>query len=189
MGEARRRREVTDNGSRADNRPSLRAPDEETRPVSIDHEERARLRLAELRGALDDDTAQVFQDKFYAEAPPGWTYEWKLHSAFNKEYPQYLAGMMRHGWSPVPSSRVRHLLYPEYEGENCIVDGLILMERPKELTERRRERDYQNAVQQVKSKVESAKEAPPGTAPRGPGAHPDLPARIKTHIGPMAVPE
>lgn len=186
MGEARRR-QMAENVSHADTRPGLRADDEITRPLVIDHEERARKFLEEIRPTLE--AAEDFHDKFYAEAPPGWDYNWKRWSVYGKEDPQYLSGLMRTGWRPVPSNRHRNLLYPEYNGESIIVDGNILMERPMVLTEQQRAFEKANAEQQVKSKIESAKEAPPGTAPRGPGAHPDLPSRIKTHIGPMSVPE
>lgn len=174
-----------DNGRR----PGLRAPDE-ARPVAIDHEARARKRMAELRPLLENESiGGEVADKFYAEAPPGWTYEWKLYSVFNKEYPQYLAGLKHQGWSPVPASRVRHLLYDEYTDENCVVDGLILMERPKELTDRRRKQDHDFAVHQIKSKEEAAKyEAPEGTAPR-PKQFEGWKPRINTEVGPIGVPE
>ena len=53
----------------------------------------------------DDDNSEVFVDKWYAAAPPGWTYEWKTHSVFNKEFPQYHNSLLRTGWAPVPASR------------------------------------------------------------------------------------
>ena len=45
--------------------------------------QRARRRVAEMRALHgDDDNSEVFVNKWYAAAPPGWTYEWKTHSVF-----------------------------------------------------------------------------------------------------------
>ena len=120
------------------NKETVRSEDEvaSAKPQIVDHEARARARVAEISAIHgDDDFSEVYVDKWFAEAPPGWIYEWKTHSVWNKEYPQYVAATQRNGWSPVPC-RVRHRLYPEYEGENTIIDGMILMERPKEINDR-----------------------------------------------------
>lgn len=174
------------------NEPSYRAQEElaAARPMPVDHEERARKRLAELRAQIGDDFgSDVFIDKFYALAPPGWSYNWKRYSTFNKEDPQYLASQSRFGWSPVPAHRHRELLFPEYADESIIVDGLILMERPKELTDLRNKLDNEAAVAQVRAKEEQAmSEAPEGTAPR-PKSFDGWRPRIQTEIGPLGVPE
>lgn len=172
------------------NEPSYRVQDElvAARPVPVDHEERARKRLAELRAQIGDDFgSDVFIDKFYAVAPPGWSYNWKRFSTWNKEDPQYLASQARFGWSPVPAHRHRELLFPEYADESIIIDGLILMERPQELTDLRKKLDYESAVSQVTMKEASMADAPEGTAPRN---HPEVRPRISTQIGPpIGVPE
>jgi len=170
-------------------RPGLRGQ-EEARPGYIDHMERARKRIAELRaqyGDLDSDDSDVYQDRFYAEAPPGWTYEWKTHTVFNKTFPHYTTSLMRSGWAPVPSHRHRELLYPEYEGEAIIIDGLMLMERPKELTERRRMRERMKATEQVRSSEAKLVEAPPGTAPRD--SHREIRPRVGSSVGPIGIPD
>jgi hypothetical protein len=164
-------------------RPPIRGADEK-RPGFDDHLERARKRVAEMRALHgDDDTGDVFVDKWYAEAPAGWTYEWKTHSVFNKEYPQYMHSLQRTGWSPVPSARHRDLIYPGYTGESIINDGMILMERPKELTDRVRRREFMRAVEQVRSSEAKLADAPPNTAPRGTQSY--TAPRVSGHVGPV----
>jgi hypothetical protein len=160
--------------------------DDERRPGNEDHLARARARIAEMRALHGDDDSgpgEVFVDKWFAQAPPGWTYEWKTHSVFNKEYPQYYSGLLRTGWSPVPAARHRDLIYPGYTGETIINDGLILMERPKELTDRVRRRDLGKAVDQVRNSEAKLVEAPAGTAPRN--THPHSRVTLASHVGPV----
>jgi len=176
---------MTDAGisDRARNGATARGADER-RPGSEDHLERARKRVAEIRALHgDDDNTEVFVDKWYAEAPPGWTYEWKTHSVFNKEFPQYQSALLRTGWSPVPAARHRDLTYPGYADENIVVDGMMLMERPKELTDRVRKREYLKAVDQVRQSEAKLADAPPGHAPRN--VNPRTMPQLAAHTGPV----
>lgn len=171
---------------RANERPDLRA-DDEVRPDFIDHMERARKRVAELRQLHGDDDSleDTFYDKWYCEAPPGWSYEWKTHSVWNKEYPQYYNTLLRRGWAPVPASRHRHLLYPEYTDESIIIEGMVLMERPKELTDRQRLRDIRKAADVVRNSEIKLTEAPPGTPSRS--ENPRVRPRLSSHVGPVDI--
>jgi hypothetical protein len=182
---------MTDEGFMgANGRPGYRDP-EEARPGYVDHMERARQRISQLRaqyGDLDESgDDEVYLDRFYAEAPPGWTYEWKTHTVFNKQFPHYMTALLRGGWSPVPAHRHRELLYPEYADESIILDGLMLMERPKELTDRRRMRDERKATEQVRTSEAKLSEAPPGTAPRD--AHRKTKPRLGSAVGPIGIPD
>jgi hypothetical protein len=164
--------------------------EEEARPGYMDHMERARRRISELRaqyGDMEDEDSDVNLDRFYAESPPGWTYEWKTHTVFNKTFPHYTNQLLRSGWSPVPASRHRELLFPEYSDESIIVDGLMLMERPKELTDRRRMRERSKATDQVRNSEAKLTEAPPGTAPRD--QHRKTQPRVGSTVGPIGVPD
>jgi hypothetical protein len=163
---------------------------DEARPGYIDHMERARQRISQLRaqyGDLDEEDSDVYLDRFYAESPPGWTYEWKTHTVFNKTFPHYTTQLMRTGWAPVPANRHRELLYPEYDGESIIIDGLMLMERPKELTDRRRLRERIKATDQVRNSEAKLVDAPPGTAPRD--AHRKTQPRVGSTVGPIGIPD
>jgi hypothetical protein len=162
---------------------SMRGSDE-MRPGAEDHLERARKRVAEIRALHgDDDNSDVYVDKWYAAAPPGWTYEWKTHSVFNKEFPQYHNALLRTGWAAVPASRHRDLTYPGYADENIIIEGMILMERPKELTDRVRKRELLKAVDQVRSSEAKLADAPPGHAPRN--VNPRTMPQLGAHTGPV----
>jgi hypothetical protein len=156
------------------------------KPQIVDHEARARERIAQFRAEHGDgDFSEVYVDKWFAQAPPGWTYEWKTNSVWGKEYPQYVASLQRTGWSPVPAHRHRELLYPEYDAENVIIDGMLLVERPKELTDRVRRQEYARAIEVVRSSERKLAEAPAGTAPRT--AHAETVPRVRGHVGPVSI--
>lgn len=156
------------------------------RPIIIDHEARARARVAQVRAIHgDQDYSDGFVDKWFAQAPPGWVYEWKTHSVWNKEYPQYVSSLQRSGWSPVSASEHRELLYPEYEGENIIIDGMILMEKPKELVDQVRQREYNRAIEVVRNSERKLAEAPSGTGPRT--AFAETMPRVRGHVGPVTI--
>ena len=162
----------------------------ETRPGYVDHMDRARRRISELRaqyGDIDTEESDVYLDRFYAESPPGWTYEWKTHTVFNKTFPHYTTQLLRSGWAPVPANRHRELLYPEYQDESIIIDGLMLMERPKELTDRRRMRERIKATDQVRNSEAKLVEAPAGTAPRD--QHRKTQPRVGSTVGPIGIPD
>ncbi|MDE2106460.1 MAG: hypothetical protein KGL39_55100 [Patescibacteria group bacterium] len=114
---------------------------------------RAARRAAELRdhlGDMDDGT-----DEFYInpdDVPEGWTYEWKRKTIMGAEDPAYQVSLARAGWEPVPTSR--HPSYMPDTGQYPIIErkGMVLMERPAEIHEEARARDYRRAVGQVRTK-------------------------------------
>lgn len=168
-------------------RPNWR-PEDEERPGYIDHAQRARDRLAELR-ALHGDDFDIQSDvdeslgKWLLEAPSGWVYQWKLFSVWNKEYPNYLAALYRAGWSPVPAARHRSKLYGGYKEENIIQEGLILMERPLEWETRARLREERKTLDQIRTSELKLSDAPPNTAPRD--RHPGARPWTRGHVGPV----
>jgi hypothetical protein len=173
------------NGNGRAARQAIRG-DDERRPGQEDHAERARKRLAEIRALHgdDDDLSETFVDPWFAQAPPGWTYEWKTHSVFNKENPQYQNMLLRTGWSAVPAHRHRDLTYPGYDGEAIIRDGMILMERPKELTDRVRKREQMKAFDQVRNSEAKLTETPAGHGQRNTG-HAFTAPKLSSHVGPV----
>lgn len=127
-------------------RPEIREEDPRTR---------AARRVAELRdhGAVNDEGT----DDFYipmGEIPPGWTYEWKRNTVFGAEDPAYQVQLRRHGWEPVPA--IRHPSFmPEGMTKGYIErKGMILMERPEEITNEARDRELRKARGQVRAKEE-----------------------------------
>jgi len=149
----------------APERPPLR-----TNPKEEDPRERARKRAEEIRehlGGLDEGT-----DEFYIPpsiVPDGWTYEWKRHTIFNQEDPAYTVQLAREGWDPVPVDRcARHRsMMPENWTKGTIErKGMVLMERPAEISAEVRRMDLLRARQQVRVKEQQLAATPDGTLTR-----------------------
>lgn len=138
-----------------------------TERSSDDPRARAEKRAAELReqrgGNMDDGV-----DKFYIPAviPDGWSYEWKRHETLGKRDPSYEVSLQYNGWEPVPRSRHPEMMPGNFPGETITREGMILMERPQEITDERTKRDRQTARDQVRAKEENLTAAPPGTFER-----------------------
>lgn len=141
----------------------------EMRPAMRDDDPRARAaaRTAQLRDHLGDLDEGV--DKFYVppeDVPDGWEYEWKRLSVYGKEDPGYQVQTARTGWEAVPVSR--HPNYMPASGGHKIIerDGLILMERPKEISDEVRRIERRKANAQMRQKEEQLNATPEGHLPR-----------------------
>jgi hypothetical protein len=137
------------------------------KPREEDPRARAARRAMELREqtSSDDDGA----DKFYVDPkiiPDGWSYEWKMFTVLGKENPSYQIAMAHKGWEAVPRSRHPHLMPINYQGETIEREGMLLMERPLEITQEARARDQRIARAQVRGKEEQLGGAPAGTFER-----------------------
>lgn len=138
-------------------------------PAAREEDPRARAakRAAEIRGhrtaqSLDEtDRFKVNAD----EIPPGWTYEWKRKTVYGKEDPAYEVELARGGWEPVPASRHPSMM-PKGKFETIERDGMILMERPKELSDDARAAELRRARLQVRSKEAQLNASPDGTFER-----------------------
>ena len=131
---------------------------------------RAAARAAEIRqhgGGLDEGT-----DEFYVPpniVPDGWTYEWKRHKIWNQEDPSYNVQLRREGWDPVPLHRDadHEAMMPSgWEGQTIERKGMILMERPKEISDEMRRIEQKRARDQVRTKEAQLAGAPDGTFTR-----------------------
>lgn len=131
--------------SRPEMRPAMREEDPRTR---------AARRAAELRdhrgGDMDEGTDDFYID--LSDIPPGWTYEWKRKLVLGAEDPAYMVALARAGWEPVPTSR--HPSYMPDGGNYPTIErkGMILMERPTEITDDARENERRKARNQVRQK-------------------------------------
>ena len=141
-------------------RPSMR---QEVAPKEESPRERAARKAAELRahrnGELDDGT-----DEFFIEPgviPDGWTYEWKTFEIYGAEQSSHITKLLRDGWEPVPASRHPEMMPRGYDGAEIRRKGMVLMERPAEITSEVREAELRRARLQVRAKEEqlSASEA------------------------------
>lgn len=150
----------------------------------------AARRAAEIRGHfqgnMDDGT-----DRFSAPLPPdGWTYEWKRKSLLGMEDNPHMTNLKRAGWEEVPvdfDADHRSMMPPNWNGGTIERDGLILMMRPKVITEEMRQIELRRAKAQVQAKESQLNEAPMGQFER---ANKDQSlAKVKKAYEPIAVPK
>jgi len=97
--------------------------------------------------------ATVNEDVFFIpldEIPEGSEYEWKRWSVSGQHDPFYIAQMREQGWEPVNPKRHPNWVPPGYVEPNIIKNGMILMERPKELSEEARREIRQLSRRQVR---------------------------------------
>lgn len=104
------------------------------------------------------------QDEFRVDAdiiPDGWSYEWKRYSTLNQEDPSYISELARHGWTPVP--RERHPEFMPLNSKSKVIErkGLVLMERPAQITEMYKQRDFEAARRQNMLTKEKLRETGP----------------------------
>ena len=144
--------------------------------------ERAKRRAAELKGSLTsmDDTPDEFAIPAHI-IPEGWSYEWKRKSVFGQEDSSYMMSQEARGWEPVPASRHRSMM-PEGHYNTIERKGMILMERPKEITDEAKRQDRMRARDAVKSREQQLAEAQAGQFARNKPT-------ISKGYEPMAMPE
>lgn len=138
------------------------------RPEALTSEEspreRAARKAAELRahrqGDMDDGT-----DEFFVEPgiiPDGWTYEWKTKTVLGAEDPAHQVKLARDGWEPVPASRHPEMMPAGHKGNEITRKGMVLMERPTEITDEVRQLELRRARLQVRAKEDQLSASQPG---------------------------
>ena len=143
-------------------REEMRASQREEDPRA-----RAERRAAEIRQHLKGDVSDG-ADRFYVDPhiiPDGWSYEWKRKTIWGKEDPAHEVELSRQGWEPVPATRHPQMM-PRGNWQTIERDGMILMERPKVLTDDAHKSNLRNARLQVKAKEAQLNQAPEGTFDR-----------------------
>lgn len=157
-------------------------------PRDEDPRERALKRTAEIRGhsgGITDGTDEFYIDP--AIIPEGWTYEWKRRLVINQEDPSYQVHLARMGWEAVPARRHPQLMPLGSHHQTIERKGMILMERPKEITDEARSIELRRARMQVRAKEEQLAAAPPGQFERN---NKDAAlVKIKKSFESMAIPE
>ena len=136
-------------------------------PREDDPRARAERRAAEIRQHLKGDTSDG-ADRFYIDPnviPDGWSYEWKRKTIWGKEDPAHEVELARKGWEVVPASRHPEMM-PKGNWQTIERDGMILMERPKVLTDEAHNTNLRSARLQVKAKEAQLTQAPDGTFER-----------------------
>jgi hypothetical protein len=136
-------------------------PDEP--PSPDDPRTRAARRAAELRehrGMWDEG-----QDSFAIDPriiPDGWSYEWKVMTVLGAKNAANEIATARGGWEPVPASRHPELMPKGWSGVTIERDGMILCERPKEITDEAVMREKLKARNQVRDKEQQIQMSPAG---------------------------
>lgn len=167
------------NSARGDMRPEMREDDPRAR---------AAKRAAELRLHAADIPEGV--DEFFIDPhkiPEAWSYEWKTHTVIGKEDPAYQVQLAQAGWQSVPASRHPEMMPKGHAGECIERKGMVLMERPLEITQDARDRESRRARLQVRNKEEQLNAAPKGQFDR---ANKDASlVRVNKSYEPMAIPK
>jgi hypothetical protein len=143
-------------------RPDARALQREEDPRA-----RAERRAAEIR-KHNEGASTGEADRFFIDPrmiPDGWSYEWKRKTLWGKEDTAHDVEMSRLGWEAVPVTRHPELM-PKGNFQTIERDGMILMERPKVLTDEAHAANLRRARQQVRAKEAQLSQSPDGTLPR-----------------------
>lgn len=162
-------------GDRPARRPGPHAPlptpqvaaQPEPMPEVRYNEEDPRTRAARRAAELRDNRPDIPEgnDKFAIPpnmVPDGWSYEWKTHTVLGAKNPAYEVSVARAGWEAVPASRHPELMPAGWTGATIEMDGMILMERPMEITREAQEREKLKARKQVLDKEAQVTQAPAG---------------------------
>ena len=159
LEEVERHLEETEETVAEATRPDMRPPLRDDDPRAA-----AKRRAAEILGHLG--TMDEGVDEFYFspdQIPDGWTYEWKRRTIMGQEDPAYQVALARTGWEAVPASRHPEMMPAGWKGNTIERKGMILMQRPQEITERVEELDLRKARNQIKAKEQQLNAAPPGS--------------------------
>jgi hypothetical protein len=126
----------------------------------------AAVRTEELRARLRiNDPDKALHDDFYidpAEIPEGWDYNWKRKSTAGQIDEEYQVELAQDGWEPVDTARHPYMMPKGYRGA-IERKGMILMERPAEISEMVRQRDIAAARQVVIDQNQALGQSTPGT--------------------------
>lgn len=168
--------------------PQLAAREAPIAPVREQSSQaRAKARAAQLLEVVDMEAGN---DDFYfdvSQIPDGWSYEWKRHTTYNAQDPAYQVQLAQMGWEPVPAARHPLMMPVGYAGAYIERKGMILMERPEEITRRVRARDERSALDQVRMNQEKLTGAPQGQFERNNKG--DSLVKIKRSYEPIPIPE
>ena len=143
-------------------RPPMRQSDPTAAKAEESPTERAARRAAELRShsSVDEGTDEYFVEP--GIIPDGWSYEWKTKTVLGAEDPAHQVALAKKGWESVPASRHPEMMPLGYTGVEITRKGMVLMERPMEITNEVRQAELRRARLQVRSKEEQLTAAPQG---------------------------
>lgn len=84
--------------------------------------------------------------------PDGMDYLWVTASIYGQPQPQRLSRFQRQGWRPVPATRHDGMFMPKGHQGYIEVDGLILHERSKKISDLAKAHEIKKAKGQIRAK-------------------------------------
>jgi hypothetical protein len=126
--------------------------------------ERAALRAKQIRDNNKGDLGEEV-DEFYIDpdiVPDGWSYEWKRYSLMGMEMDSHFVHLAQMGWEAVPTSRHPELMPLGTERKDIVRKGMMLMERPMELTDEVRAIERRAARERVQTREQQLSQVDPG---------------------------
>jgi hypothetical protein len=166
-------------------------------PVALeDPRARAARRAFELRehlGSLDKGDDEYAIDPRII--PDGWSYEWKRRTVLMADRDDganasYMVLTQQRGWEAVPTSRHPDMM-PRGHNPSAAIErkGMVLMERPLEITKEVENIERNKARAQVGQKEAQLNNAPPGTFGRDNKGAPLAQVRKEFGYEPIQVPK
>jgi len=137
------------------------------RPAAVEreakHEPKPSLKMRARPNWEDiDPTENDSPDKLHISPhliPPGMSALWVTDSIYGQPQPQHRAAFEKKGWTPVHQEdfdgQFDGMFMPRGMDGEIKMDGLTLMMRPKELTDRAKKADRKAALEQVAVKEQA----------------------------------
>lgn len=146
----------------------------------------AALRAEQIRDRMRNNENNLdHYDEFFIDprvVPDGWDYNWKRLEIAGMKDPAYEVELLQAGWEPVDASRHPDMVPPGYKGA-ITKKGMILMERPSEISNLAKQRELSTAREAV-----AAKERALGLAPNGQFERDQSKTGVRKSYSPMSVP-
>lgn len=117
--------------------------------------------------------------------PPGWDYQWNPYTVMGENQIDSQIAMAENGWRPVPAERQPGMFMPEGHKGSVIRGGLILEERPMELTLEAKEEERLKARAQIRDAKETLGLSMPAGFSGDAGQYKGVGVNVKNTITPV----
>ena len=175
---------VVENVEQDMDRPQMR----ETPEQSL---RRSDERMAMLQRAFGDNIVPEGSDEYFIpkdKIPPGWSWEWKVFTVMGAEDPGRRLAYARTGWEAVKTWQFPERMPEGTDPQAPILHkGMMLMERPEQITEQVRRNDERRARDQVRVKEDQLNSSPHGQFERDNKGQPM--GSVRKNVERMPVPE
>jgi hypothetical protein len=135
-------------------------------------------------GSVDEGVDEFYIDR--SKIPPGWDMEWKTKTVLGAEDPAQMVSYARMGWEAVPLYMFPEMMPDGWRGNTIERKGMILMMRPKKVTDMVRQADAKRARDAIRAKEAQLASAPDGQFTRD---HSQAKPKIGKSYEPMPIPQ